>query len=225
MKYWSMFLKLITFMLPWRLRRRALQSWFGYKIHPKAHIGFAWVFPRKLIMSADCKIDHFTVAIHIDKIEMGAKATIGRGNWITGFPTNTKSLHFKHQVERQAELLLEESADITKGHHWDCTDLIKIGRFTTIAGYNSQFLTHSVDLVEGRQNSQPIYIGEYSFVGTNVVVLGGSILPSFSVLGAKSLLNKTYSEEWTIYAGTPAKPMKKISRDAKYFNRTNGYVY
>jgi len=220
-----MLLKLVTFLLPWPLRRWALQSWFGYKIHPKAHIGFAWIFPRKLIMSAESKIDHLTVAIQIDKIEMGTKSSIGRGNWITGFPTNRSSLHFKHQQKRRAELLLEESAAITKKHHFDCTNTIRIGRFTTIAGYDSQFLTHSIDLAEGRQHSAPIYIGEYSFVGTNVVVLGGSSLPSYSVLGAKSLLNRNFCEDWTMYGGVPAKPIKRISTAAKYFVRTNGYVY
>src|SRR3954454_11120603 len=129
----DMFLKLLTFLLPWSLRRIALQSWFGYKIHPTARIGFAWIFPGQLVMDAGSKIDHFTVAIHLDKIEMGYKSFIGRSNWITGFPTNSRSDHFKHQIERRAELLLDESVDITKNHHIDCTNTIKIGRFTTIA--------------------------------------------------------------------------------------------
>ena len=176
-------------------------------------------------MAAGCKIDHFTVAIHLDKIEMGPKATIGRGNWITGFPTNSKSSHFKHQPERRAELLLEESVDIVKNHHLDCTNLIKIGRFTTIGGYNSQFLTHSIDVVEGRQDSAPIHIGEYSFVGTNVVITGGSVLPPHSVLGAKSLLNKKYVDEWTLYGGVPAKPVREIPKSAKFFTRSDGFVY
>ena len=33
----------------------------------------------------------------------------------------------------------------------------------------------------------PITIGDYCFVGTNCVLLGGSVLPSYSVLAAKSL--------------------------------------
>lgn len=221
----SIVFKLFTCLLPWTLKRRALEHWFGYKIHPKAWIGLAWVFPRKLIMGEGSRIDHFTVAIHLDLINMGTKATIGRGNWITGFPTQTNSLHFQHQSERRAELLLGESVDITKSHHLDCTNSIEIGRFTTIAGYDSQFLTHSIDVVKGRQDSAPIYIGEYSFVGTNVVVLGGAVLPSFSVLGAKSLLNKPLKEEWTLYGGTPAKALSTIPRNAKFFSRVSSYVY
>ena len=219
------FLKLITVFLPWPIRRLALKQWFGYKIHSDARIGLAWIFPKELIMAEGSKIDHFTVAIHLDKIEMGVKATIGRRNWITGLSTQNHSLHFRHQSDRKAALILGESSAITKNHHLDCTNLIHIGRYTTIAGYNSQFLTHSIDVIENRQDSSSILIGEYSFVGTNVVVLGGSRLPSYSVLGAKSLLNKKYAAEWMLYGGVPAKEINEISKNAKYFTRSDGFVY
>ena len=220
-----MFLKLISFFLPWALRRRALNSWFGYKINPSAKIGLAWIFPGKLIMAAGARIDHFSVAIHLDCIEMEINSTIGRNNWITGFSTTTKSNHFKHQTDREAKLFLGESAAITKNHHLDCTNLIEIKKFSTIAGYGSQLLTHSIDILENRQDSKPIFIGEYTFVGTNVVILGDSKLPSFSVLGAKSLLNKPFENEWTLYGGVPAKPLNEIPKDAKYFVRKTGFVY
>ena len=195
-----MILKLLSFFLPWPLRRRALQSWFGFDIHPGARIGMAWIFPGKLIMAEGAHIDHLTVAINLDCIELGLNATIGRGNWITGFPTKSDSLHFKHQTERKAELRIGNNSAITKYHHLDCTHKIEIGAFTTIAGYRSQFLTHSIDVFENRQDSAPITIGEYAFIGTNVVVLGGSCLPSRSVLGAKSLLNKEFRDEWNCMA-------------------------
>jgi acetyltransferase-like isoleucine patch superfamily enzyme len=220
-----MVLKLITFFLPWPLRRRALNSWFGFHIHKAAYIGLAWVFPKELIMHAGAKIDHFTVAINLTRIQMSANSTIGRGNWITGFPVNSKAHHFKHQPHRRAELILEESVAVTKNHHLDCTNQIYIGRFSTIAGYQSQLLTHSIDVIENRQDSAPIYIGDFAFVGTNVVVLGGSKLPAYSVLGAKSLLNKSYIKEWMLYGGVPAKLINEIPKDAKYFSRTDGFVY
>ncbi len=218
-------IKIISFFFPWFLRRRILNKCFSYKIHADARIGFAWVFPSELIMAADSKIDHLNVAIHLNKIELGPKATISRGNWITGFPVKGTTTHFNHQVERKAELILGESSSITKNHHFDCTSHIHIGRFTTIAGYHSQFLTHSIDVYENRQDSNSILIGDYSFIGTSVVVLGGSILPSHSVLGAKSLLNKQFSEEWVLYGGVPAKRISEISKTAKYFAREEGYVF
>ncbi|MBD1393310.1 acyltransferase [Mucilaginibacter glaciei] len=220
-----MFLKLIAFILPWPLRRRAMQSWFGYSIHPAAKIGLSWVYPGKLIMYEGARIGHLNIAIHLDEMQLGAKSSIARGNWITGFPSNTASKHFGHQQGRRSVFILGEHAAITKHHHFDCTNVIEIGRFTTIAGYQSQFLTHSIDVIEGRQDSAKISIGEYAFVGTNVVMLGGAGLPARSVLGAKSLLNKSYTEEWMLYGGVPAKPIQPIPTDAKYFTRDIGFVY
>ena len=182
-----MIVKLLTLLLPWPLRRQALIKWFGFEIHPTAHIGLSWIFPKRLVMKENCKIDHLTVAIHLDYIQMGANSLIGRGNWITGYPTHTDSKHFHHQTERKAELIIGESTSITKNHHLDCTNLINIGSFSTIAGYNSQFLTHSISILHNRQDSSPITIGDYTFIGTNVVILGGSVLPSYSILGAKQM--------------------------------------
>lgn len=220
-----MVLKILSFLLPWSLRRRALNKWFGFSIHPDARIGWAWIFPGQLIMEAGASIGHFTVAIHLDVISMGAQSGIGRSNWITGLSTKTASRHFSHQPNRKAVLEMGEAANITKHHHIDCTNLVSIGRFSTVAGYYSQILTHSIDLLENRQDSAPISIGEYTFVGTNVVVLGGSTLPPHCVLGAKSLLNKVFTEEWKLYGGVPAKVLADIPRDAKYFSRTDGFVY
>ncbi|WP_242693359.1 acyltransferase [Sabulibacter ruber] len=185
----------------------------------------AWVFPKKLVMGSGAHIDHFTVAINLDCIEMKEDTTIGRSNWITGFPTQTQSQHFHHKENRRAELKLHTGAAITKNHHIDCTDLITIGAFATVAGYDSQLLTHSIDVVKNRQDCAPITIGDYAFVGTNVVILGGATLPAYSVLGAKSLLNKKHREEWMLYGGVPAKAINEIPSRAKYFTRTESFVY
>lgn len=221
----NLLLKIVTCLLPWPLRRHALQRLFGFELHPTARIGWAWVFPQKLVMAAGSSIDHFTVAIHLDTIQLEEHASIGRSNWITGFPGNSASLHFKHQVTRESKLLMGESAAVTKNHHLDCTNTIRIGHFATVAGYQSQFLTHSIDLFENRQDSAPITIGAYAFVGTNSVVLGGAVLPAYSVLGAKSLLNKPHTEKWKLYGGVPAKELSTIPKTAKYFTRSSGFVY
>jgi acetyltransferase-like isoleucine patch superfamily enzyme len=218
-------LSVIIILFPWKLQRLLLVKIWKYEIHPTARIGLSYIYPKKLIMKKGSKIGHFNVAVHLDKIEMGENASIGRSNWITGFPTGSNSKHFAHQVDRKSVLMIGKESAITKHHHIDCTNQITIGDFVTVAGYYSQFLTHSIDIYENRQSSNPITIGDYCFVGTNSVILGGAALPAFSVLGANALLNKKYSEQYTLYGGVPAKPTKSISQDAKYFNRVNGFVY
>lgn len=210
--------------LPWPLKRLLLQRLFGYQLDPSARIGLAWVYPRRLRMAAGSRIDALTVAINLDLLELGEMASIGRGNWITGFPSGTDSLHFTHQPERCGELLLGDHAAITKNHHIDCTNRVTIGPFTTIAGYHSQLLSHSIDLQHNRQHSEPISIGAYCFVGSNCVILGGSVLPDQCVLGALSLLNKPHSETRCLYGGQPARRLKPIDPNAAYFSRSNGLV-
>lgn len=197
---------------------------FKYKIHKSSYIGFSWVFPKNMILDKNSYIGNFNIIIHINHFVLGEFSKLGRLNWISGFPTNTNSKHFSHQKDRRAEFIVGKHSAITKNHHFDCTNLIQIKDYVTIGGYNSQFLTHSIDIYENRQNSKPIYIEDYCFVGTNVVVLGGSNLPSFSVLGAKSLLNKNYVDSYFLYAGNPARPIKEISHRAKYFHRSLGFV-
>lgn len=212
-------------MLPWKLRRIVLNKIFGYDIDATAYIGWAWIFPGKLVMKKGAKIGHFTTALHLDFLAMGENSSIGRSNWITGFPSRTKSPHFRHQPDRTSQLILGDESAITKHHHLDCTNRINIGKFVTIAGYYSQFLTHSIDVIQGRQDSKSIEIGDYSFVGTNVVILGGAKLPPRSILGAKSLLNKPFNEELKLYGGVPAEAIKAIPADAAYFNRETGFIF
>jgi acetyltransferase-like isoleucine patch superfamily enzyme len=211
-------------LLPWPLRRRFLVTFWGYDLHPTSRIGLAWIFPKHLCLEAHAHISHFTLCKGLDLLHLKEYASIGRGNWITGFPTGP-SRHFAHQPQRVPELVLGRHTAITNRHLIDCTASVTLGDFTTFAGFHSQILTHSIDLEENRQSSAPIVIGEYCFVGTNCVILGGSRLPSYSVLGAKSLLRDAFSEEYTLYAGTPAAKRKELPADWKYFGRSEGYVW
>jgi acetyltransferase-like isoleucine patch superfamily enzyme len=218
------FLMLVSLMLPWSLRRRFLELQFGYILHPTSRIGLAWISPRCLIMEENSRIGHLTVCRNIDLLHLGAHAIIGQLNWITGFPTGS-SRHFAHQTDRRPELILESHAGISSRHLIDCTERVRIGAFATLGGFRSQLLTHSIDLEAARQSSEPIEIGEYCFIGTEAVILGGSSLPHHSVLGAKSLLNKKWSEPFHLYGGVPARPLKKLSEEMEYFRREKGFVW
>ena len=218
-------IKIIVVLFPWVIKRLALQLIFKYDLHPKSRIGFSWIYPSHLIMEEGSKIGHFNTAIHLDKIVMKKHSSIGRSNWITGFSSKKTTKHFQHQPDRTSVLTMNEGAAITKHHHIDCTSPVTIGKFTTVAGYYSQLLTHSIDILESRQDSHPISIGDYCFVSTNVVILGGAQLPDYSVLGAKSLLNKIHNQTYALYAGQPALFVKTIDKEAKYFTRTEPFVY
>jgi carbonic anhydrase/acetyltransferase-like protein (isoleucine patch superfamily) len=216
-------LMLLSLCLPWAMRRSLLEKQFGCKIHSTCKIGFAWILPSRLVMEEGSRIDHLTVCKNIDLLHLKAHSSIGRGNWITGFPLGP-SRHFAEEKDRQPRLIVGEHSAITHRHLIDCTNSVTIGDFTTIAGFQSQIITHTIDIERNSQTSAPVRIGNYCFVGTNSVLLGGSALPDFCVLGAKSLLNKALTETYQLYGGVPARPIQKLSPDCKYFQRTEGFV-
>ena len=216
-------LMLVSLLLPWQWRRGFLEKQFGYSIHPTARIGLAWVFPDRLVMEENTSIGHLTVCKNIALLHLRPHSLVGRGNWITGFPLGP-SPHFASETDRRPELIVGEHSAITHRHLIDCTNTITIGKFTTFAGFQSQMLTHSIDPALNRQTSAPIRIGDYCFLGTNSVLLGGSVLPDYCVLGAKSLLNKAFSETHQLYGGVPARALQALPQDYAYFQRSTGFV-
>jgi acetyltransferase-like isoleucine patch superfamily enzyme len=217
-------LMLLSVILPWSLRRRLLCRWCGYELHPASRIGLSWIFPQRLTMKAGARIGNGTVCKGLGLVQLGECASIGNGCWITGFPPGGKDF-FMHQPERRPELIVGKHSAITNRHLIDCTATVRIGEFTTFAGFQSQILSHSIDLEVSRQSSQPVTIGDYCFIGTNCVLLGGAALPDYCVLGAKSLLNKSFEQTHYLYGGVPARPLKELPKEMAYFHRKEGMVY
>ncbi len=210
--------------LPWVIRRVALNVLFGYKIHPTARIGFSLIYPERLDMGPKSRIGNLTICKGLELLQMRQESSIGNLNWITGFPLRDKSF-FGAESERRPELIVERHAAITNRHFIDCTNSVHLGEFATFAGIRSQLLTHSIDLANSQQSSKPVSIGKYCFVGTGSILLSGSTLPDYSVLGANSVLNRAYEETHVLYAGNPARAIKTLPRDTQYFLRTRGVVH
>ncbi len=213
----------ILFLFPWPLRRRILTALFGYKIHRTSRIGFSIICPDHLEMGENSWIGNLTVCKGLSLLKLEESAIIGNLNWITGFPLGDKS-SFTHDPDRRPELIVEAHAVITNRHWVDCTNAVHVGRFASFAGCGSQILTHSIEFDNCRQASRPIRIGEYCFVGTGSILLGGSVLPDYSILGAGSLLNKAFTEEHFLYGGVPARAIKALSAELGYFHRQTGYI-
>lgn len=211
------------FLLPWKLRRLYLNFVFGFQINPSAKIGFSLILPKMLVMKDGSRIGHLTVVKGLDLLSMDVCGRLGNLNWISGYPTCI-GVHFSQIANRTPALYIREHAAITNRHLIDCTDRVEIGCFSTVAGFRSQILTHSIDLVTSRQTCKPVMIGAYCFVGTAATILGGAVLPNYAVLGAGALLNSRFDEMYTLYGGVPAKKIKVIPKNIKYFSRQLGFV-
>jgi acetyltransferase-like isoleucine patch superfamily enzyme len=217
-------IQIILFMLPWSIRRFLMCFFFGFKIHKKARIGFSLILSHELDVGENARIGNLTICRSIDRLVLKENSILDSLNFITGFAQGSTD-NFTHIKERRCELIINEHAAITSRHYLDCNAGIYVGAYATIAGVRTQILTHSIDLHCNRQDARSIMIGEYCFVGTGSIILPGANLPPFSVLGAGSVLNKKYTRGELLYAGTPARPVKRLDRSTTaYFRRKKGVV-
>lgn len=222
-----MLAQILLCFFPWPIRKWFLTRALGFELARNTRIGFSIISAQKVILKDGAKIGHFNFCKRIDQIYMDEKAKIGNANWISGFSTNNQGIlkkgHFAHIHNRKCELRIGKQSSLTSRHYIDCTGGVYIGDFVTVAGFQTSFLSHSIDLKNNRQDAAPIKIGSYTFVSAKCTILKGANLPAHSVLGACSLLNKSYEKEYTLYAGTPAKAVKHLE-GYKYLTREVGYV-
>jgi acetyltransferase-like isoleucine patch superfamily enzyme len=222
-KMLSLFLQCLFFIFPWFIRRRLLNALLNIKIDKTAHIGFSIILARSGSMDKHSQIMNFTFVNELDKFVMKENSKIGKKNWITGSSAELKK-GYAASPNRKCEFILGFHSRITPKHHFDCNGGVYIGDFTTIAGTGSQILTHGIDLIENVQRAGSVVIGKYCFIGTKSLFLMGSSIPDYSLLAAGAVVSKKHIEPYGIYAGVPAKKIKGLPKESKYFLRTHGNV-
>lgn len=86
-------------------------------------------------------------------------------------------------------------------------DNVLIGPNSVISSGNHVFSNDS--FYNKKSNKGTVIIGKGSWIGANCSILANSTLPEKSILAAGSVLTKKFTDEYSIYAGTPAKYIKK----------------
>ena len=220
----NMVFQLLIMLLPWKLRR-ALLSWrYGWSIDKSARIGKSLIFAKCVVMGANSRIHDMVFCRRIDRLVMGCDSGIASLTFITGISSAGTKM-YGHVKDRRCELVLGRSAGITSRHYVDCNGGVYVGDFSTVAGIRTQILTHSIDIYGNRQDAKPIKIGKYCFIGTGCILLPGSQLPDYSVLGAGSVLTKFLDQPGVLYAGAPARAVKKFNvAEVPYFHREKHFV-
>lgn len=222
LKLSKLFLALICIFLPNGMKIIIYKYFFGYKIKNNVKIGASFILCDNVYFGENSKIGSFNFIKGLNSLTLEKNSIIGNLNWITGFDINRAD--FFNGIIRNPSLFVGDHAAITNRHYIDCTNSVSIGRFSTFAGVRSQILTHSIDIYKNIQDSKPVVIGEYCFLGSGVCILGGSVLPSFCVLGAGAVLAKKFDREYSLYGGVPARWISEITINAPYFSRDVGVV-
>ncbi len=219
----SFFIYAAIAFLPTTVKRLIYNRLLGHDIHETARIGLSYVQAGKITMGPHARIRNFNVIRNLEKLEIGEGATIGSHNRVNALPLASRK-HFLEEADRLPALILGKQAAITGKHVFDCNNTITIGDFTTIAGQNSIFYTHGINIDLCRQESGKIVIGSYCMVAARCVVIKGAALPDYSVLAANSTLHKAFTQPYMLYSGVPAKPVRELDPAGQYFHRQTGSV-
>jgi acetyltransferase-like isoleucine patch superfamily enzyme len=200
--------------------KRPLYRWlFGYHLGVGVRIGFALLDGTNVTLGDGTRVGHFSVVTRVAEFITGRHTHIGMLNIIRGgervrlgdyagvMRLNVLNAIPDHDCTTAPVSVLEVGAGtvITSGHRIDFTDRVKLGRNVIIGGRNSSLWTHN------RQETAPIEIGDFCYLGSEVRLAPGAKLPDECILGIGSVLPGEIKEPRSLVAGVPAKVVRPLN--------------
>jgi acetyltransferase-like isoleucine patch superfamily enzyme len=172
-------------------------------------------------MGIDVKIDANIKITRPDLCTFGNHVAIDWGFYCTTQLTVGDYVHISPNVAviggRKTGLTVEDFCFISVGSQMICGSELFQG-----AGLIGPLIPE--EFVD-QQDLRPITLERFSGACANSVIMPGVVLAQGSILGANSLL-KTSTEPWTIYVGSPARPVKSRSSATMIeYAKRMGYEY
>lgn len=154
----------------------------------------------------DVRVSEHAIINHPQLVEIGDHVSIDMWTYISTQLILGSYIHIAPSVSiiggKTSLLEMEDFTNIGSG-----------GRIVCATDDFSQGLISPVVPIEHRTIiNKPITFKRYSTLGVNCTVLPGVVLGEGCIVGANSVVTKD-TKPWTIYAGSPAKPIKP--RDPK----------
>lgn len=102
----------------------------------------------------------------------------------------------------------------TFGNYFQAIGEIRIGRGTFIAP-NVGIITanHDPSDLQNHAEAKPVVLGEACWIGMNSMILPGVTLGDHTVVGAGSVVTKSFPEGNCVIAGNPARKIKDIKNE------------
>lgn len=98
------------------------------------------------------------------------------------------------------------------GNYLQGAGTIYIGNYVQF-GPNVGVLSANHDLYDqNKYNLNPIIIGDYSWVGMNSVIMAGVELGTRTIVGAGSVVTKSFPDGYCVIGGNPAKIIKCLDK-------------
>lgn len=104
---------------------------------------------------------------------------------------------------------------------------IFIGDYTQIAP-NVAIISSNHDLFDSRKHiNKPVKIGKYCWIGVGALIMPGVELGDFTIVGAGSVVTKSFKEGYSVIGGNTAKLIKLLDRKKciPFENRHKFYGY
>lgn len=210
--------------LPGFLKRPCYRLFFGYKIGKRVRLGWSLIDAGVCEIGDDVSVGHLNLVIGVGKLTVGEHARVGHFNVMRG--GDEVRLGRYSEVIRLNEInsipdpivvnpveprfTLGDGSVITASHKIDFTDRVEIGDRTILGGRNSSLWTHN------RQRTRPITIGSRTYVGSEIRVAPGGVIPSRCIVGIGSVITGRLEGENQLIAGVPAKPIKQLSEEDRF---------
>ncbi len=206
-------------LLPSWAKRPAYRLLFGYHIHRSVRIGLAILDAREVDLGEGAEIGHLNLILRVGRLEMGKKARIGMlnvvrggqrvslGDYSTVMRFNVLNAIPDHDCTTEPVSILDvgPGAFIVSGHRIDFTDRVTIGRNVIVGGRNSSLWTHN------RQETAPIVVGDFCYLGSEVRLAPGARLANESILALGAVLSGQVAEPRSLVAGVPARVVRQLN--------------
>jgi acetyltransferase-like isoleucine patch superfamily enzyme len=205
--------------LPSLLKRPLYRWFFGYRIGRDVHIGLALLDADRVELGEGTRIEHLNLVLRVSQFVTGRQVRIGPLNIIRGgervflgdyasvMRLNVLNAIPDHDCTTNPVSILEVGAGtvIVSGHRVDFTDRVTIGRGVIVGGRSSSFWTHT------RQETAPIRIGDYCYLGSEVRLAPGAALPERCILALGSVLVDAFTSPAHLIGGVPAKVLRPLN--------------
>jgi acetyltransferase-like isoleucine patch superfamily enzyme len=206
-------------LLPSLLKKPLYRLLFGYRFGPGVRIGLSLLDAQVLVLDAGTRIGHFNAILRVRQLQAGRHTRVGTFNVIRGgervvlgdysevMRLNVLNAIPDHDCTTEPESVLEVGAGtvITSGHRIDFTDKVTLGKNVIVGGRNSSLWTHN------RQETAPIEVGDFCYLGSEVRLAPGARLPDECLLAIGSVLAGEIKEPRSLVAGVPAKVVRPLN--------------
>jgi acetyltransferase-like isoleucine patch superfamily enzyme len=206
-------------LLPGFAKKALYRSLFGYRIGPRVRIGLTLLDAGAVELAEGTHLGHFNLITRVQHLQTGREVRINTLNIVRGgervvLGDYSEVMRFNvlnaipdHDCTTDPESVLEVGAGtvITSGHRIDFTDKVTLGRNVIIGGRNSSLWTHN------RQQTAPIAIGDFCYLGSEVRLAPGAKLPNDCLLGIGAVLAGEIKEPRSLVAGVPAKVVRPLN--------------